>query len=412
MGKFIDFNRVEKQILRELAKEVLEISKLPEQNEKRKLWYSLNNLEPTRPVIFCDPENGWKEIISDKSLQCENKFARDFEFRLKKEIFWGRKMGDDRVVEAIFNIPYIYEKISWGLDELVIGKIDGHAYNWEPMLKDYDIDFYKLKFPVININYEATNELKAIADEIFEGVLEVRTNHMWWWSLGLTSEYIKLRGFERFLYDMYDYPDEVHKTMSFLRDGTLNMIDFLENSNLLSLNNDGTYVGSGGFGYTYELPSGDFKGKVFSKDMWGFAESQETVGVSPDMFKEFIFPYQFDILKRFGLNCYGCCEAIENRWHLIKEIPNLRRVSVSPWANHSVMADYLKNEFIFSMKPNPSYIAISNPDFEAIKRDLKKALEITKDCRVEVIMKDNNTLGNNPDNAIQWVKIAKELALS
>jgi hypothetical protein len=211
---------------------------------------------------------------------------------------------------------------------------------------------------------------------------------------------------------MYDYPDEVHKTMSFLRDGTLNLIDYLENSNLLSLNNDGSYVGSGGFGYTYELPSADFKGKVLSKDMWGFAESQETVGVSPDMFEEFIFPYQFDILKRFGLNCYGCCEAIENRWHLIKEIPNLRRVSVSPWANHSVMANYLKNEFIFSMKPNPSYIAISNPDFETIKRDLKAALKITKDCRVEVIMKDNNTLGNNPDNAIQWVRIAKELAMS
>ena len=48
-----------------------------------------------------------------------------------------------------------------------------------------------------------------------------------------------------------------------------------------------------------------FAGKVRTIDMWGFAESQETVGVSPRMFAEFIFPDQLPILERFGLNCYG-----------------------------------------------------------------------------------------------------------
>jgi len=44
--------------------------------------------------------------------------------------------------------------------------------------------------------------------------------------------------------------------------------------------------------------------KLRTIDIWGFAEIQETVGVSPEMSKEFIFPYQKEILKLFGLNCY------------------------------------------------------------------------------------------------------------
>jgi hypothetical protein len=37
-------------------------------------------------------------------------------------------------------------------------------------------------------------------------------------------------------------------------------LDFLEKNNLLSLNNESTYVGSGGFGWTHELPQKDFDG--------------------------------------------------------------------------------------------------------------------------------------------------------
>lgn len=111
--------------------------------------------------------------------------------------------------------------------------------------------------------------------------------------------------------DTYDYPEHLHKLMGILRDGTLAKLDFLQENGLLSLNNDGTYVGSGGFGYTRELPQKDLGGKIARTcDMWGFCESQETATFSPDMFAEFIFPYQLPILQRFGLNC----SAVVIRW--------------------------------------------------------------------------------------------------
>jgi hypothetical protein len=198
--------------------------------------------------------------------------------------------------------------------------------------------------------------------------------------------------------------------MSILSNGTMKLLDYLEDNNLLSLNNDGSYVGSGGLGWTTELPQSDFKGKVRPCDMWGFAESQETIGISPKMFGEFVFPYQLPILKRFGLNCYGCCEPLDRRWDIVKQIPNLRRVSVSPWASVPGMAEQLEDRYIFSMKPSPVDLAAPVMDEERVRAGLRDAFQITRDCRVEVIMKDNHTIGNNPQNVIRWCQIAREEA--
>ena len=87
--------------------------------------------------------------------------------------------------------------------------------------------------------------------------------------------------------------------------------------------------------------------------MWGFCESQETVGVSPEMVGEFVVPYQKPIMERFGLSCYGCCEPLDPRWYLLKDIKGLTRVSVSPWADVNRMAEYLGKEFVYSRKPSP-----------------------------------------------------------
>jgi hypothetical protein len=210
--------------------------------------------------------------------------------------------------------------------------------------------------------------------------------------------------------DMIDNPRLIHRLMKILSEGTLKRLDFLQENGLLSLNTD-RYVGSGGFGYTEKLPTRGFNdSKVRTIDMWGFSESQETVGVSPQMFEEFVFPYQLPILKRFGLTYYGCCEPLDPRWHIIKNIPNLRRVSVSPWANVEKMAEYLQDNYVFCRKVKPTDIAIAVIDEDAIRKSIRDTLNITKGCVVELIMKDNHTIGKNPNNVIRWTQIAKEEA--
>ena len=402
--------REDREILRRLAGRVAELAALPIQQEKRDLWYQHNALEATRPLIFCDPENGWNEIITDDEMQCQGQLAREWEMAIRKEIFWGESMGDDRAIEPYFNIPYVYSESDWGMHETKIGGENGGSYAWESPLKSYD-DLGKLHFPHISVDYEATESLLSLAKKVLGDLLAVKVKGTWWWSLGMTRTLVDLRGLQQMMFDIYDYPDELHQLMGILRDGTLAKLDFLEKGGLLSLNNDGTYVGSGGFGYTRELPQKDFIGRAaHTYDMWGFCESQETSTFSPDMFAEFIFPYQLPILERFGLNCYGCCEPLDGRWHIVKKTPRLRRVSVSPWANLADMADKLGERYIYSMKPHPSDLAAPSLDEERIRAALKRALQITRNCRVEVIMKDNHTIGNNPQNVIRWCKIAREEA--
>jgi len=399
----------DKKILRNLAKQVADIANRPIEDEKRKLWYQHNDMEDTRPMIFCDPENGWYEIITPDQLLCEGDLARIWEFKLRKEIFWGDQMGDDRVVEPIFKIQYAFREIDRGMQEIIIGGDSNGSYRWDAPLKDYS-QLDSLHFQKIEVDYSRSDQLLNLAQEVFSDILKVESEGCWWWSLGLTTSLVYLRGMEQVMFDMYDHPKELHRLMAFLRDETLSLLDFLEINNLLSLNNNGTYVGSGGFGYTHELPQPDFDGKVRTKDMWGFCESQETVLVSPNLFAEFVFPYQLPILERFGLNCYGCCEPLDKRWYVVSKAPRLRRVSVSAWADVRYLAEQLGKNYIFSRKPNPSDLSFPKIDEEYIRKGLCDTLEMTRGCHVELIMKDNHTIGHNPENVIRWCRIAREEA--
>jgi len=47
-------------------------------------------------------------------------------------------------------------------------------------------------------------------------------------------------------------------------------------------------------------------------------------------------------------------------------------------------------------------------DKKSIRQKIKDSLRKTKGCVVEILMKDNHTLGKNPDNIINWVKIVRE----
>jgi hypothetical protein len=410
----IVISQEEKRILQELARKVAERAARPQEKEKAEMWYKHNALEEVRPLVFCDPENGWNEIITQDDLQCSDALARSWEMTLRKEIFWGTEMNDDRVILPYFDIPYSFEDTGWGLNVEIIGgegRSHGGSYRWKAPIEDWERDFAKLKQPDIIVDYEGTDKILSIARDIFGDILTVRLKGIWWWTLGMTWDFINLRGLQNFMIDMYDNPDWVHKLMGFLRDGLLHKLDFLQENNLLSLNTNGTYVGSGGFGWTRELPQPDFdEDHVRTMDMWGFTESQETVGVSAEMFGEFIFPYQKTVQERFGLNCYGCCEPIDPRWNVVKNVPRLRRVSVSPWADKAKMAEYLQNNYILSMKPSPTWLSQPIIDEEGIRKELRHHLEQTKGCRVEMIMKDNHTIGKNPDNVKRWTRIALEEA--
>jgi len=61
------------------------------------------------------------------------------------------------------------------------------------------------------------------------------------------------------------------------------------------------------------------------------------------------------------------------------------------------MAEKLGLNYVFSLKPNPAKLASPVIDKNFIRKKLREAIRIAGNCRLEIIMKDNHTLGGNPN---------------
>ena len=55
--------------------------------------------------------------------------------------------------------------------------------------------------------------------------------------------------------------------------------------------------------------------------------------MSPAMHDEFLLQYQLPILKQWGLVGYGCCENLTQKIDILRQIPNLRVIGVTPRAD-------------------------------------------------------------------------------
>jgi len=406
--KSYKFSDKEMDILKRLAAQVAEIAQRPIMQERIRLWTLHNDLKIDTPLVLMEPQNGWKECIPANSLLCEEFTARAWEMQLRKQIFWADRIKDDTVIEPYFNVPYIYHRTSWGIETKRLSGGARGSYIVIPGLEDYERDFHKLRCPEIIIDWEASAQLLEQAHEIFDGILTVRQKMEWWWTLGLTIDYIELRGYEEFLCDMIAEPEWVERMMDFLCECKIKMLDSLEAQGVLSQNTDGTFIGTGGLGYTNHIPAVPVGVSVTTGDMWGQSESQELVSVNPDLFGELIFPRLTRILERFGMNGYGCCEPYQDKWKYIRQIPNLRRVSVSPWADWKTVPELLGKNYIASVKPSPTPLSLSVMNEEIVRRECRRAVEETRGGICEFIMKDTETLGYNPNNAIRWVEIMRE----
>ena len=72
--------------------------------------------------------------------------------------------------------------------------------------------------------------------------------------------------------------------------------------------------------------------------------------------------------------------------------------------------ELLGGDYVFCHKVSPTDIAVPVIDEDHIRTRLHQVLTDCKRCgnHVELIMKDNHTIANKPENVYRWVQIAKE----
>lgn len=400
-------------ILRGLYQHKREMAQLPIMAERKQLWKRHAALDSQRPMILAETMGVLDELIPLSTLRCKADWARGLERELRELTFKVENVQDDFVVEPWITFGWMIIVGDYGVVteiERTTNETRLASYHWKAPILDLDRDFDKLRFRSLSVDREKTLAWKNFLEEHFGDILPLRLRANYWWTTGLTWTAINLIGLEGLMLNMYDNPSGLHRLMAFLRDEFNHYLDWFETEQLLTLNNEDDYVGSGSIGYTDALPNHSWKAgdPVTAGALWGLSESQETVGVSPKLFEEFVLPYQIPVISRFGLSYYGCCEPVHTRIKLIKQIPNLRRVSVSPWANETSMARECAREIIYCRKPNPAQISTSVFDEDAIRQDIRTTLQAAGGCNLEFAMKDVHTLSNQPWRLGRWVALARE----
>jgi hypothetical protein len=404
-------NGQDRMILRDLAKEVAEIASRPNMVQRRQRWVEHNSLRSTEPMMLIFPEGAWEELLPTATLRCGHAQAREIEWNLRSRIYTFNHFQDDTVIEAEWIENAVVQDTGWGLDDIREESSAARgAYRIEPALRQFS-DLNKMHFPELVYDEPATQARLTMLSDLFGDILTIRPKGVSRVAYGLTSQYLFLRGETALLMDMVDDPGFIHEVMAFLVEGHRCFLKQLIEANLLSLNNDSTYHSSGGNGYTDELPRPGFDPqRVRPCDMWASAESQEMQPVSPKMHREFVQRYEKQLLEPFGLTGYGCCEDLSRKLEDVFIIPNIRRISCSPFANVDVCAEKLKGNYIFSWKPQPAHL-VGDFDQAHIRGYIKHTLEVTRAnyCFLEMILKDTHTVEHHPERMDDWTRIARQL---
>lgn len=406
-------SRKDRAVLRSLSRKIAEIASLPVHKEKMDLWNRLNRLEKVRPLVYIK-EIPWHEMnVNDElTLQTKDEFCRQIEWKLRTTLYRWEHMPVDMVVEAEYHAPLaIIRDTGFGLKtkETTLlqdarGGILSHHY--EPQIRD-ESDIKKIKVPEVSVDRRESEEIYEVLLKIFGDILAIEKCGIpgpWFAPWDVLVEWW---GVEEVLWDLVERPELIHAGMDRLAGAYLHRLDQYEEFNVLSLNNGNFQIGSGGLGFTDELPQPGFDPvHVRPRDQWGYATAQIFAAVSPRMHEEFALRYERRWLQRFGLTYYGCCEPLHLKVDILKNIPNLRKISMSPWIELDIAAANIGSKYVFSYKPNPAVLATDKWNPVQARQNLELALEKTKDCVVEVILADISTVRNEPGRLWEWAEIA------
>jgi hypothetical protein len=217
------------------------------------------------------------------------------------------------------------------------------------------------------------------------------------------------RGAENVLIDLGERPEFIHKLMAKVTAGYTAYLDQLES--LGAMTGPGSWVHCTG-GFTDELPAPGFTpGRARAKDMWTCGMAQIFSSVSPAMHQEFDLDYVNPLYARFGLVYYGCCEPLDKKLHIVKKIPNVRKISMSPWVDVESGAEQIGRNYVFSRKPSPALLATDDWNPKAVEKDLRETLAACDrhGCPVELILKDISTVRYQPQRLWEWAEIARNL---
>lgn len=406
----------DKEILRELAKKQLEYANAEVNKQRIDQWYQHNALQGERPMIHLELWTFIQEILPQR-LKCTGEFARQVEIALYTNFLNQELFDDDRVTPDYYPLDYdtwfeLFDiPVQIDHTEDASGS-ESLGHHFVEVLEDLEDDYEKLKKSTFGVDLQATEAKRLAISEAIGDILPVKMQMGCLYSVP-TQMLVHIMSMENMMFAMYDYPELFKEMMDRIAEDTLEYYRFLEEKRLILPTTTFESVGQGTWSFNRELPGWkEWEERPFTpKDVWGFMDSQETVGISPDMFEEFIFPCYQKIASQFGLLSYGCCEPVDPIWErCISKLPNLRKVSISPWCKEEYMGEQLRgSKVIYHRKPSPNFLGVDRQlDEDAFRKHIRKSLLAAQGCKMEITQRDVYTIHNNIPKARRYVEIIRE----
>ena len=402
------------RIIRELAGRVAAVAALDVQEQKRGLWRRLNGLDPVRPMVMMD-QICWNELAgcAGLELQCGDAECRTYEQQLRRTLYQWEHFPVDMVVEPFLDVPMAVINTRFGMqvqEDTVVGdptnSVVAHKYK-NQFRSEEDIE--KIRMATVLHDEAETARRLALAHALFDGLLEVRLRGYDPGYMTLWDPLSMWMGVENAFYALVDTPALIHRILARMTDCVLDMLDQLESKGLLCGPQQMIHCTGA---YTDGLPAPGFDpARPRVKDLWMFGMAQMFSTVSPDMFKEFEIDYARRICERFGMVYYGCCEPLDGKMNEVRMLPNVRKISMSPWVDQERGAREIGGDYVFSRKPSPALIATDVFHPAAVREDLEATRRICEKhgCGLELILKDVSTIRYEPWRLDKWASVAMEV---
>lgn len=397
----------DKEIIIELAKQIEEIAELPEQKLKKEKWTKVNDLKSFHPTILVwEEELPWDEIyhLDELKLVCENDIAREQERYLRKKLFMWKYFRGDMIVEPVVNIKPVYIDSMFGISEkgeTICHNSMVNYVNYQQQIFDSQ-DLSKIQLPRIEYSIEENKKFFDQLVELYDGHIHVnlgisRFNFSAWHFI------IKWLGSEAFYRMISNNKKLLHEIIERVTEGYISRLAQLEENGMI-LNNIGNFIcGSGGLSYI----SGSNLNSKNLCEMWGSTTSQVFQGTSPNIQRELGVEYEKKWLEKFAYTYYGCCEILSDRIDILRDIKNLRKISISPWCNVDEAIECIGKDYVLSYKINPTKFINSAWSISEEKREFRELLKRLIKCPCEIIIKDVSTFGKDWTAITQWLEMAK-----
>ena len=403
----------DRQTLRGLALQAAEIAALPVQKKTIALWRDNNDLKPvSRPPVYMD-QLPWHEIDRAPEMQlcCEDPFLRRVEQDFRRLLFRWKHFPCDMIVRPFYDLEKSVTGLNYGIhvleDTLATdagNDVISHAYIDQLQTSEA---VQALQADLIETDAALDERRRAQLEEIFGDVLPVRLAGVSIHS-GVWDRIAQMRSVTNALEDLIEDPELIVETVNKFVWLTQRTVDQCEALGLLDPML--SYIHCTG-AFTEALPvETGLDRPATAKDCWSFGMAQMFSTVSPKMHEEYEIELVRPLYQRFGLMYYGCCEPLHHKISIVRKLDNVRKISVSPWADIDVAAENIGGDYVFSSKINPAFLAV---DFsrDAIVDQVEHVLEATRrnGTPAELILKDVSTVQYDITRLERWHDLVMSL---